>query len=249
MSNDTPKSEAAASGNKPADSAAVKDKKPAPKAGTGPDAGAAPTRAPRRGRGALIAVGILLIVAAACAGGAWYLWQLLQQTQSQQRASLASLEQTVQANAQAREHDAQQFGQQLQALQTQLREANDAITVLRENSGRQRSDWLLSEAEYLANIANYRLLLERDVKTALVALQAADERLREIGDPALLDIRKQLAQDIQALRAVPQPDVPGLARRSPRAQQRRVLKPAHHRHRGATGSRCWWGYGTTSRAW
>lgn len=67
------------------------------------------------------------------------------------------------------------------------------------------------EAEYLVQLANYRLLFERDIKTAIVALNTADNRLRETGDPGLMTIRSAIADAVQALKAVPQPDLAGMS--------------------------------------
>ena len=72
-------------------------------------------------------------------------------------------------------------------------------------------NWVLAEAEYLILAAMQRLALERDVKTAIAALGAADNRLRSAEHPELISIREQLAKDITALESVDLPDVEGLA--------------------------------------
>ena len=87
----------------------------------------------------------------------------------------------------------------------------DSITALYKNQSRGNQDWVLAQVEYLVVIAAYSLTLERDVNTALAALQAADDRLRELGDLRLINIRKQLTADMNALRSVKPVDVTGLS--------------------------------------
>lgn len=66
-----------------------------------------------------------------------------------------------------------------------------------------------SDAEYLMRIASHRLLLEQDVPTAITALEEANQRLGETADPALLEARQQLIDEITQLKAIPQPDIAG----------------------------------------
>ena len=72
-------------------------------------------------------------------------------------------------------------------------------------------NWVLAEAEYLILAAMQRLVLERDVKTAIAALRAADNRLRSAEHPDLIAVREQIAKDMTALESVDLPDVEGLA--------------------------------------
>ncbi|MGQ0658977.1 MAG: uroporphyrinogen-III C-methyltransferase [Chromatiales bacterium] len=71
--------------------------------------------------------------------------------------------------------------------------------------------WLLREVEYLLMAAELRLQLERDVKTASAALEAADRRLGESSDPTLIPIREQVIGNLNALRALRPADISGLA--------------------------------------
>lgn len=92
-----------------------------------------------------------------------------------------------------------QLGQQLQALAA--------------DKGKDPMLWRLAEVEFLLSVANHRLMLERDVNTALTALQDADRRLETIGDPALIPVRKAIAGEMTALTSVEIPDVTGMALR------------------------------------
>lgn len=79
---------------------------------------------------------------------------------------------------------------------------------------RQKSDnidWAVAEIEHLMIIAEHSLTLRRDRTTALAALEAADDRLRDLGEPGLTAVRRQLTSDINALRSVDEVDIDGLS--------------------------------------
>ncbi|NKB36361.1 MAG: hypothetical protein GKR93_04215 [Gammaproteobacteria bacterium] len=97
--------------------------------------------------------------------------------------------------------------QTLQAQQQSL--AVDMQKAFREENS-NNNDWTLAEIEHLLIVANHRLKLERNVKLALAAMLAADERLKNNDDPGLLSVRRQLTTDINSLRAVASVDISGL---------------------------------------
>lgn len=76
--------------------------------------------------------------------------------------------------------------------------------------GQVRSLWMLQQAEYFLRIANAQENLAGDSVSALTALEMADEHLREAADPRLLPVRKLVASEMAALRALPRVDVEGL---------------------------------------
>jgi len=73
-----------------------------------------------------------------------------------------------------------------------------------------RAAWLLAEAEHYMRIANAQLGLAGDVAVAHTALGLADDALRELNEPRLTPVRRLLADEISALRAVPRPDTEGI---------------------------------------
>lgn len=75
---------------------------------------------------------------------------------------------------------------------------------------RTRGDWMIADAEYLLSVAIQRLNLVGDVKTSLVALQAADERLRDSGNPGVYKVRQQLAREIGSLKGLKPVDIVGV---------------------------------------
>jgi len=69
--------------------------------------------------------------------------------------------------------------------------------------------WLFTEAEYYLTIANTELELAGHWENAIEALELADNRLRQLADPALGPVRELIADELIALRAVRQPDIEG----------------------------------------
>ncbi len=88
-----------------------------------------------------------------------------------------------------------------------------SIDVLFKQKGRERIGWVLAEVEYLLLIANHSLQLQNDAATAIAALEAADSRLLDTGDPGTIASRTQIRQEIQQLKALQQPDIVGIAAR------------------------------------
>lgn len=76
---------------------------------------------------------------------------------------------------------------------------------------RVRFTWLLEQAEYFLRMANAQESLAGDSASALTALSIADELLGIAADPRLTSLRKIIAGEIAALRAVPRVDTEGLA--------------------------------------
>ena len=101
----------------------------------------------------------------------------------------------------------------------------------------QQRAWTNAEARYLLEIANRRLTLDHDWGSALAALQAADERLQSLKDPSLNPTRRALASEIQALRNVVQPDLPGITARLCECGRDRGLSPGTGGNQGGLFAR------------
>ena len=95
----------------------------------------------------------------------------------------------------------------LQSLEQQLREQREVLGAM---TGSDREAWLLAEVEYLLRLANQRLLMTADAVSARKLLASADAILRQLDDSGLHALRRAVAADRAALRAVPQIDVEGL---------------------------------------
>lgn len=100
--------------------------------------------------------------------------------------------------------------EQRELIATQQRQIDHTARELLEAGNRTRTDWLLAEAEYLLRIANQRLLIEKDIRGSLSALESADEVLRESDDIGVYPVRQQLAREIQSLRGIQGVDRTGL---------------------------------------
>jgi uroporphyrin-3 C-methyltransferase len=100
---------------------------------------------------------------------------------------------------------------EIDQLRTQSDTLADSITGLYQQLPAGNEDWALSEIEYLLIIATHRIMLERDVDTALAAMEAAELRLRDLNNPDLIPVREQFVADINKLKAVNQVDVTGLS--------------------------------------
>ena len=98
-----------------------------------------------------------------------------------------------------------------QAVAARQDDLHTALTRIRTIANRGADAWVLAEAQYLMRIANHRWQLQHDAATAIIALRAADTRLRSLADPGLTPVRQQLVADINALNALPNPDIDGLA--------------------------------------
>lgn len=86
----------------------------------------------------------------------------------------------------------------------------EAIRKTSQNLSTSRVSWILAESEQLMIIANQRLQLAGDMDTAAIALEIADQRLRDLADPDLTPVRKILAKEIQALKSTERADIAGI---------------------------------------
>jgi uncharacterized protein HemX len=130
------------------------------------------------------------------------------------RASLRRLEdeiQTIRGELSASEAEVNALNDDLEALPVELRALGRRVEALQGGEIDARDAWLREQAEYYLVLANIELRLGRRVGNAIAALELADDVLRELGDPDLVDARSALAEELQDLRAVPQPDLEGVA--------------------------------------
>ncbi len=100
--------------------------------------------------------------------------------------------------------------QQLAALPGRLSAVEASMASVRGISTDARNAWLLAEAEYYMQIANAQLQLANNPELALLALTHADDRIVQLGDPRLTNIRQALSDELQALAAIDRPDIAGI---------------------------------------
>jgi len=105
----------------------------------------------------------------------------------------------------------------------QLQEFGTALEELRGRAEGPERAWSRAEASFLMELAQRRLTLDRDIDTAIVALESADSRLASLRDPSVGAVRQQVAKEVQALRAVSRPDVAGILGRLTNAEEEATL--------------------------
>jgi len=96
---------------------------------------------------------------------------------------------------------------QLDTLPTLFKRLDGSLQELQARSNGPQRAWVKSEASFLLDAAQRSVAFDRDLPSAIVALESADARLAALLDPGLLGVRQQIARELQALRAVPQPDL------------------------------------------
>jgi uroporphyrin-3 C-methyltransferase len=98
----------------------------------------------------------------------------------------------------------------LRELPMQLGELGQTVEELRARTEAPQRAWVRAEALYLLELGARRLRLEHDVPTAIAAMESADARLATVTDPAVAEVRAQLARELAALRAVDVPNLPDI---------------------------------------
>lgn len=134
--------------------------------------------------------------------------------------ALTSLEQSISA---LNEFDAERKAQvdsidkqlterlrQLEALPGRLASIEATMASIQGISTGARDAWLLAEAEYYMQIANAQLQLANNPELASLALTHADDRILQLADPRMTNIRQALSNELRALEAVATPDTAGI---------------------------------------
>lgn len=97
----------------------------------------------------------------------------------------------------------------LDSLPPRMNSIEASMATLQGVSAGARETWLVAEAEYYMQIANSQLQLAGNPGLALIALRMADERVLQLANPALIDVRRTLADELAALEAMEKPDIEG----------------------------------------
>ena len=140
----------------------------------------------------------------------------------------AALQSEVRALAEREQLARRSLEERLAALNDtpkQLQEFGIALEELRGRAEGPERAWSRAEAYFLMEYAQRRLALDRDVDTAIIALEAADSLLASLRDPSVGGVRQQLARELQALRTVRRPDIAGILARLTDAEERAASAP------------------------
>jgi len=100
--------------------------------------------------------------------------------------------------------------QQIEVLPGRVSTIEGAVSSLQGISTGARDAWLLAEAEYYMQIANAQLQLAGNPHLASLALSLADERILQLANPALTDVRRALFNELRALDVMHKTDTEGI---------------------------------------
>lgn len=115
------------------------------------------------------------------------------------------------AQTQAAVKDAQARIAELESRVADTQEQRVALEEMYRELSRSADDRVLAEVEQMLVLASQQLQLAGNVRAALAALQAADQRLARAEKLAATPLRRAITQDMDRLKAVPQVDTAGLA--------------------------------------
>jgi uncharacterized protein HemX len=107
--------------------------------------------------------------------------------------------------------DAQARIGELESRLADAQESRVAVEEMYRELSRSADDRMLAEVEQLLILASQQLQLAGNVKGALIALQAADQRLARADKLQVASLRRTLNQDMDRLKALPLVDAVGIA--------------------------------------
>ncbi len=97
-----------------------------------------------------------------------------------------------------------------ESLPTRMSTIEQSIASLQGLSTGAKNTLLLAEAEYYMQIANAQLQLAGNPDLAAMALGMADDRIVQLADPSLTDVRRALANELALLDGMDKPDIEGV---------------------------------------
>ncbi len=129
------------------------------------------------------------------------------QQQANYRASLTEAQATI---TKLESELTERIGNSDSTIAQQQNKIEELTLLLSDLKGRHPNDWLLAEADYLIKLAGRKLFLEKDIISAVRLLETADQRVASLNEPNLMPLRKSIAKDAQALKAMARVDREGL---------------------------------------
>lgn len=176
-----------------------------------------PARAGSADGGARWAAAVAIAAAAVAIGLAWKGQQEYSSLSQSAGGRLADLGAEVAASkaslaqAQAALRDAQARIAELETRMVDAQESRVAVEDMYRELSRSADDRMLAEVEQLLILASQQLQLAGNVKGALIALQAADQRLARADKLQVANLRRALNGDMDRLKALPLVDTVGIA--------------------------------------
>jgi len=125
-------------------------------------------------------------------------------------AELAAADSQAASELEQLQSEVNQRIQLLDSLPSRVSNLESSLSTLQGVSTGARDTWLLAEAEYYMQIGNAQLQLAGNPHLAALALAMADERIVQLSNPALTDVRRALADELAALEVMEKPDIEGV---------------------------------------
>jgi len=125
-------------------------------------------------------------------------------------AELAEADALTSAELETMRQDVGARLQLLDSLPSRLSNIENSMASLQGISAGARNTWLVAEAEYYMQIANAQLQLAGNPQLATLALGMADERVTQLSDPALTEVRRAISNELAALEIMDKPDIEGI---------------------------------------
>lgn len=178
----------------------------------------APTGKSKTGSGLAI-LAILLSLAALAASG--YLYQLQNNRIQQAQASENGMNDSINALRKEMENTEQRLQSVLQSrssdippeILSEIQTLKNSTAQLYSKVENTQQTWSVEEIHQLLQLAVDQLSLAANIDGALSALEIADRRIADNGDPELQPVRQQIANDIAGLRQVERLDLAGTIHR------------------------------------
>lgn len=145
----------------------------------------------------------------------WFWLSSQQHFQSIEKSLSKKLEQSQSVNQQslalAKQADERSAKTQAQTVViaeklAQSRDQQEVLQTLYNQLAENREMTAIAEVEQLVTIANQQLKLTGNIKSALLALEAADQHLEPLHLPRATQLRQTLGNEIESLRKFPQID-------------------------------------------
>lgn len=164
----------------------------------------------------------LIVALLACALSLWQWWQTHAELTELRHAAAQKLAETNAMALQARvlsqqsDDNTRALGRRLADLEARMAESQSqqqALQALYHNLAESRDDWTLADIEQVILSANQQLQINNNVKAAIIALQDALARLRQLNRPQFAALQAAIDHDVQRLQTVPQIDVMALTAR------------------------------------
>jgi uroporphyrin-3 C-methyltransferase len=124
--------------------------------------------------------------------------------------ALAEADTGISSKVDLLERDISERMRLLDSLPMRISSTEAALTTLRGVSAGARDTWLLGEAEYYMQLANAQLQLASNPELAVLALGMADDRVAQLANPALTNVRIAIADEVASLNGMSTPDIAGI---------------------------------------